>query len=414
MVLFTIRAIFRSQCRNLLALMQRRPVTTPSLGSMTLGLDDVAIAKGLLRNSKVWLDETALSEFEHQFKMWNGSQYAFAFMSGRVALSACLYALQLEQGDEVIVPGYTCVVVPNAIRYAGLKPVFVDIELGSYGLDSEKIEENITQKTKAIVLHHLYGLVCRDYEKIIAIARKHNLKVIEDCAHSTGAEFKGKKVGNLGDLAFYSTEQSKVLNTIQGGVATSNLPELGRMLREYYLKCPFPEKKMIHKQLCNVILNYYQFAAPSRWWQGDVAELLLGRHRLTSTSKEEMQGIKPDKYGQRMPAAIASIGINQLSKLDSINRKRVKTAKKWDAWCQEKGYTKPFVVENSVPVFLRYPVLVDKKEKQDLAWAHRELGVRPGVWFISNLHPASIKLDNCPRADEAVRRCINLPCLGVI
>lgn len=158
----------------------------------------------------------------------------FLSWGGRVALSACIYALDLQPDGEVILPGYTCVVVPNAFSYAGVKTVYSDIELDTYGLDVSQIENKITNKTKAILIQHLYGLVCRDYEAIIDLATHHGLKVIEDCAHCTGAEYKGKKVGNLGDVAFYSSEQSKVFNTIQGGVAVTNNDLLAQRLRVFY------------------------------------------------------------------------------------------------------------------------------------------------------------------------------------
>ena len=410
----TILRIIRNQIRNFSKVILGRPVATPSLVSMTLGLDDVSIAKILLKDRDNWCDENIVSQYERRFAQWNGSEFAFAFMGGRVALSACLYALQLNKGDEVLLPGYTCVVVPNAIRYAGLKPVYVDIELDAYGLDAEKIEQKITPRTKAIILHHLYGLVCRDYEKIVATARKYKLKVIEDCAHSTGAEFKGKKVGNLGDLAFFSSEQSKVFNTIQGGIAATNSSDLANKISEYYQQCTFPSEDLIFKQLSNVILNYYKFTDPSRWWKGDVAELFYGKNRILSTTKEEELSLRPENYRQRMPAAIAAIGINQLSKIDEYNQQRRSTARKWDKWCKTKGYNKPLVVKKSTPVYLRYPVLVKENEKKDLSWAIDSLGVLPGVWFVSNVHPVQVHVEDCQNADEAVRRCINFPCLGVI
>lgn len=409
----TILRIVRNQIKNLVKVILGKPVTIPSLGSITLGLDDVAIAKNLLENRQDWRSENVVSEYEKRFAQWNGSNFAFSFMGGRVALSACLYALDLNKGDEVLLPGYTCVVVPNAIRYAGFKPVYVDIELDTYGLDEKKIEQKITPRTRVIILHHLYGLVCRDYEKIVAIARKYHLKVIEDCAHATGAEFKDKKVGNLGDLAFYSSEQSKIFNTIQGGIAVTNSSDLAGKISEYCQQCIFPSDDFIYKQLSNVILNYYQFSDPARWWKGDVAELFYGKHRIISTTKEEELGIKPKNYEQRMPAAIAKIGINQLSKIDNYNQQRRMTAKKWDKWCKTKGYNNPLVVKQSKPVYLRYPVLVKESEKKDLSWALEELGVLPGVWFVSNVHPAQVHVEDCQNADEAVRRCINLPCLGV-
>lgn len=411
--LVTILRIVRNQIKNLAKVVLRRPVTIPSLGSMTLGLDDVTIARSLLKNRQHWRDEKIVSEYENKFSQWNGSDYAFAFMSGRVALSACLYALDLNKGDEVLLPGYTCIVVPNAIKYAGLMPVYVDIELDTYGLDAEKIEQKITPKTKVIILHHLYGLVCRDYEKIVSIARKYKLKVIEDCAHSTGAVFKGKKVGNLGDMAFYSSEQSKVFTTIQGGMAVTNTYELADRISEYYRQCNFPSEHMISRQLYNVVLNFYKFSDHARWWKGDVAELIYGRHRIISTTREEELGIKPENYGERMPAAIATIGINQLLKIDSYNQQRRAIAEKWDKWCEENGYKKPVVIKDSAPVFLRYPVLVEDSKKKNIFWALDQLGVVLGVWFVSNVHPVQVQIENCPSADEAVSRCVNFPCLGL-
>jgi perosamine synthetase len=200
----------RDQARNLRNIICSRPLMTPSLGSMTLDQDDVDIASAWLHNRERWGEGEIVSRYEFEFGCWNGSKHAFAFMSGREALSACIHALGLQAGDEVILPGYTCIVVPNAFHYAGVKTVYSDIELETYGLHVAQLEAKITVKTRAILVRHLYGLVCRDYEAILDLARCHGLKVIEDCAHSTGAEYKRLKVGNRGDVAFYSSEQSKV------------------------------------------------------------------------------------------------------------------------------------------------------------------------------------------------------------
>ena len=175
--------------------------TYPPLGSVTLDKEDVNIAREWVKKCKSWYRSDLVHQYEKEFAQWNGSKYAFAFMGGRIALSACIYALGLKEGDEAILPGYTCVVVPNAFNYSGIKIVYSDIELDTYGLDAALIEDKITSKTRALLLPHHYGLVCRDYEKIIEIAHKHRLYVIEDCCHGTGAEFKKRKIGNLGDLA---------------------------------------------------------------------------------------------------------------------------------------------------------------------------------------------------------------------
>ncbi|MEW6380565.1 MAG: aminotransferase class I/II-fold pyridoxal phosphate-dependent enzyme [bacterium] len=397
--------------RNLKNLVLGRPVILPSLGSMTLDQDDVDLARNWLQNRSQWMDPGLVTQYETRFAHWNGSKHAFAFMGGRVALSACIHALGLQPGDEVILPGYTCVVVPNAFHYAGIKVVYCDIELDTYGLDVAQIKSKITAKTRAILLHHLYGLVCRDYEAIIELAKHHGLRVIEDCAHSTGAEYRGRKVGNWGDAAFYSSEQSKVFTTIQGGIAVTNDEKIAEGLREYYDQAPLPDEDWLDKQLHNVILNYYRFKHPHRWWRGDLINIRYGDKSLVSTTCEEEQGICPGHYGRKMIAPIAAIGINQLKKIDHYNERRRQTAKRWDQWCMARGYKQPVVIDGSVPVYLRYPVLVEPEKKQDPLWAVKELGVNIGVWFVTNIHPAQRVVEGCPNANLAVKQCINFPCL---
>ena len=406
-----IATIGRNQAKNLLNVIRSRPLTTPSFSSMTLEQDDVNLAREYLQNWSLWKEQRVASQYEAEFAVWNGSKYAFAFMSGRVALSASIYALELQPGDEVILPGYTCIVVPNAFHYAGVKTVYSDIELDTYGLDASRIEDKITSKTSAILLHHLYGLVCRDYEAILDLAQHYGLKVIEDCAHSTGAEYRGLKVGNRGDVAFFSSEQSKVFNTVQGGIAISNNARIGEKLEEYYNQAPYPEVDWIEKQLYNVILNYYQFKHPQRWWLGDLAEVLCGDKRLISTTSEEERSIRPIHYGQKMPAPIAALGLNQLKKVNFYNGLRRQTAKRWDCWCEANGYKKPLIVANSLPVYLRYPVLVEPEKKQSPSWALSELSVSLGVWFVSNIHPVPSQIEGCPNAERAVKECINFPTL---
>lgn len=395
--------------KNLAKLASGHPLTYPSLGSVTLDKDDVEIARKWLHEREQWYRPELVQKYESEFAHWNGSKYAFAFMGGRVALSACIYALDLKPGDEAILPGYTCVVVPNAFNYAGIKIVYHDIELDTYGLDASLIEGKITPKTRVILLPHHYGLVSRDYEILLNIARKHGLYVIEDCCHGTGAEFKGKKIGNFGDMAFYSTEQSKVMTTIQGGIAVTNNEYLANRIKEYYKNAQYPDESLIDKQLHCVIINYYLYKDQQRWWKGDLYRLRYNNKIIISTTKEEILGTRPSYYGQKMPAPIAAIGSNQLKKVDRYNELRRQTAKKWDIWCEKNGYKKPLVLSDSTPIYLRYPVMVEQKKKSNLSWGQRELGISLGIWFVTNIHPADWRVEGCPNADMAVRQCINFP-----
>lgn len=405
-------ALGRRQAKNLVKLAQGKLVVAPSLGSMTLEADDVQLAKRWLTSPRDWFRDDETKQFHERFAAWNGSADAYSFMSGRVALSAIIYALGLQPGDEVIMPGYTCVVVPNAFDYAGVRIVYADIELDTYGLDVAHVESKITAKTKAILLHHLYGLVCRDYEKTIELARANNLLVIEDCAQSTGAEFRGRKIGNLGDAAFYSSEQSKIFNTLQGGVATTNDAAIAARLKEFHHRASYPDELRMAKHLKQIGYNYYAYKHPQRWWRRDAMNLFKAPDDiLISTTKGEEEGIKPSGYGCKMPAPVAALAINQLNKIDVFNARRRETAARWDAWCDARAYSKPLVVENSVPTFLRYPVMVEPERKRDRAWALAELGVAPGIWFTGQLHPSTRRVEGCDKAAQAVAGCINFPTL---
>lgn len=155
--------------------------------------------------------------FAEEFARWNGNRYAVPTNSGTAALHMGVAACGCGTGDEVIVTAYswsssvTCVLHHNAL------PVFVDIDYDTVNMDVERIEAAITEKTKAIIVVHLHGLAV-NMEKVMAIARKHNLKVIEDCCQAHGATFKGKKVGRWGDCAAFSLNHNKCLCAGEGGV----------------------------------------------------------------------------------------------------------------------------------------------------------------------------------------------------
>jgi dTDP-4-amino-4,6-dideoxygalactose transaminase len=386
-------------------------VDLPPLIGMTLDRDDAEIAAKWLHQPEGWDPPETVSRFESAFAKWNGSQHAFAFSAGRRALSACIYALDLEPGDEVILPGYTCIVVQNAFDFAGVNTVHCDIELDTFGPDRESIAARITPRVKAILLHHLYGLVCRDYEGIIELARSRGLKIIEDCAHATGATFRGRRVGTLGDVGFYSSEWSKVFTTIVGGMAVTNNPALAEKFREYAAQSVRPDPAAVDQQLRTAIRAYLQAKPAANWWALPWARFIHGAEDTLSTPPSEIEGQRPADYFTRMPAPAAELGLNQLKKIDAYNEARRRGAQRWDKYCDEKGFRKPVILAESQPVFLRYPVLVDPKLKKNTQWAKRELKINLGVWFKTHLHPSPKPVKDCPNADQAVAQCVNFPCL---
>lgn len=162
-----------------------------------------------------------VEKFENEFAAYCGSRYAISCVNGSVALRLALIASGVKPGDEVIVPPYTFIATATVVIEANCVPVFVDIEPDTYNLDPSKIEAAITNRTKAIIPVHFAGQAC-DMDRIMTIARNHNLVVIEDAAHAHGGEYKGKKLGSIGHAGSFSFQSSKNLNAGEGGLVVTD------------------------------------------------------------------------------------------------------------------------------------------------------------------------------------------------
>ena len=161
-------------------------------------------------------------KLEASLSKFIGTKYAVALNSGTDALHLALRALNIGAGDEVISVAFTFVATTEAIGIVGATPVFVDIDENTFNMDASKIEEKITPRTKAIIPVHLYGQPC-DMDTIMAIAKKHNLHVIEDCCQAIGAKYKGQMVGTYGDIGCYSFYPTKNLGGMgDGGMLVTN------------------------------------------------------------------------------------------------------------------------------------------------------------------------------------------------
>lgn len=185
---------------------------------------------GVLESSQFVLG-SSVTAFEEQFAAYCGASYAMGVSTGTSALHLALLAAGIGPGDEVITTPFTFIATASAIDYTGAKPVFVDIDPVSLTLDPALIESAITPRTKAILPVHLYGQPA-DMDPILAIARKYHLLVIEDAAQAHGAEYKGRRVGGIGDLACFSFYPGKNLGAYgEGGAVTSSNPEFARRVR---------------------------------------------------------------------------------------------------------------------------------------------------------------------------------------
>ncbi len=161
-----------------------------------------------------------VQKFEEMFRSYKGSRYAMALNSCTAALHLAAITVGVERGDEVIVPSMTFAATANAVIHAGGTPVFVDSERDTMNMDPQDIERKITSKTKAIIPVHFAGRPC-NMDAITAIAKKHNLKVIEDCAHAIESEYHGKKTGTFGDIGCFSFYVTKNIVTGEGGMAVT-------------------------------------------------------------------------------------------------------------------------------------------------------------------------------------------------
>lgn len=172
-------------------------------------------------------DEVA--KFEKEFAAFCGSKYAVSCVNGSVSLRLALIACGVKPGDEVIVPPYTFIATASTVIECNCVPVFVDIDPDTYNLDPKAIEAAITSRTKAIIPVHFGGLAC-DMDAIMDIAKRHGLRVIEDAAHGHGAEYKGKKLGSIGDAGSFSFQSSKNLTSGEGGMVITDDDNLYAMM----------------------------------------------------------------------------------------------------------------------------------------------------------------------------------------
>lgn len=192
-----------------------------------------AVSQVLLSNKVNYWTGTECREFEKEFAAWAGTDYAVALANGTLALDVALQAMGIGEGDEVIVTPRSFIASVSTVVNAGAMPVFADVEADTGNISARTIAPHITDKTKAIICVHLAGWPC-DMDEIMALAKQHNLWVIEDCAQAHGAKYKGKPVGSIGHIGAWSFCQDKIMTTGgEGGMVTTNDRALWQKMWEY-------------------------------------------------------------------------------------------------------------------------------------------------------------------------------------
>ncbi|MEF3254241.1 MAG: aminotransferase class I/II-fold pyridoxal phosphate-dependent enzyme [Deferribacterales bacterium] len=336
----------------------------------------------------------------------------FTFFKGRVALYAILKSIGISSGDEVILPGFTCVVVPNAIKYTGAKPVYVDINPIDYNIDVNRIEEKINAKTKVIIAQHTFGIPA-DMDKIRSLTKRYNIYLVEDACHVLGSRYQGVEVGLLGDAAFFSSQWSKPITTGLGGWAVINDETLIAKMREQYGQFISPsgkEQKLIKLQydLYNSLMTPKIF-----WFAQSLYRNLSNRGLLVgSSTDDELEYQMPYDYPKKMGMTQEKLLFSKLMDKDKVIAHRKKITQIYADFFPIE-YDR-LIKDGVDTVFLRFPLLVeDKIGILDLA---KEYKVEIGDWFLSPLHPNMTgweKVDyekgDCPIAEEVCKHIINLP-----
>ena len=310
-----------------------------------------------------------IAEFEAAFARRAGIDppHAIAASYGRMAFSYILRALNLPPGSEIVVPALTFWVVPELARAAGLKVVFADVDPATFTLDPSAFERAVTPGTRAVVPTHLYGLPC-DMEAIMAIASRHNITVIEDCAHALGATCEGKPVGTFGDAGFFSFQTLKPLNCYGGGLALVRDATLAARVRALAEAEPWPDARRIENRLAvgklqRIFIKPWVFtisAFPILW-----ASSLVGANPDVYLW-EKIRSLRPlpDSYTERFPNVQAVLGLAALEMLDGWTERTRRHARVMDqALGDLPGITVPQVPPKRTHVYYQYCVYGPQRDE---------------------------------------------------
>ncbi len=325
-----------------------------------------------------------VGRFEDMFAEYVGTHDAIAVNSCTAALHLCILAAGIQPGDEVITTPMTFCATANAIIHSGGVPVFVDVNIDTMNIDETKIEAAITDKTKAIIPVHFAGRPC-EMDTIMAIARKHNLYVIEDAAHCVEGEYKGRKVGNIGDATCFSFYVTKNITTAEGGMITTNHNDWVKAIKVNALH---GMTKDAWKRYSDEGFKHYQV--------------------ISAGFKYNMTDIQ------------ASFGIHQLGRVEQYYKRRMEIVARYNEAFAELAVITPVVDIPEIKHALHLYTLLVKTEEagksRDVVQSElQELNIGTGIHYIAlHLHPFyaekyGYSAGDFPNAEYISDRTISLP-----
>lgn len=373
---------------------------------------DVQLAIKLIFSLKNILQGKNIVTLERWFCHYFNVPFAISFANGRQALFAILKNMDIGEEDEVLLQAFTCVAVPYAIIATGAKPVYVDIT-ESIAINIKDLEKRITEKTKAIVIQHTFGIPA-EMLKIKQISQRYNIPVIEDCAHTIGEVYHDKHLGTFGDAAFFSFGRDKAFSSVFGGIAITANKTLGEKIQQFQNKQPYPGffwtlQQVFHPVAFSFILPLYDFFS-----LGKVILIILQKLHLLSfpVSENEKQADTKNFSVEKFPNALASLALFQLRRIEEFNNKREKITSIYLQYIKQKYITIPY---RKIIPFLRFPITV--KDRDNLLITLRRRKIYPGLWYANvidpkgtNLQKISYQRGSCPIAESVAKEIINLPC----
>lgn len=342
------------------------PVAAPLLGEIEVKNVIDAVRSGWISSQGKYV-----TEFEEKFSKYCGVKYGIATSSGTTALHLALASLNIGKGDEVILPAFTMIATANAVTYTGAKPILVDSEPYTWNIDPEKVFRKITKRTKAIIVVHTYGHPV-DMGPICDIAKDYNLYVIEDAAEAHGAEYKGVKVGGIGDVACFSFYANKIITTGEGGMVVTSNEEIAKRTQ---------------------LLRAHAFSEDRHFW-----------HRFVG-------------FNYRMSNLQAAVGVAQMDKADELVELRRRNAKLYNSLLKQvEGISLPPEAEWAKNVYWMYSVLIEDNfgmNRDELMKELEKNGIETRTFFypihIQPIYAKYYKNENYLIADELSRKGINLP-----
>ncbi len=301
--------------------------------------EDIALAIDCLRSGWISSAGKYIEQFETLWAKYCGMPYGIAVSNGTVALQLAVKTLELKEGDEVIMPTFTIISCAQALIYNGIKPVLIDMDPINWQMDRSQIEAKITDKTKAIMVVHIYGHPA-DMDPILDIAKRYNLYIIEDAAEAHGAEYKGKKCGSLGDISVFSFYANKIITTGEGGMVLVKDLDLAERARSLRNLCFQKRQRFLHDELG---FNF----------------------RLTNLQ--------------------ASLAIKQIERINEIIGRKIEIAKTYNSLLQDLPLQLPMQETWAKSVYWVYGIVLNDKRgltSQDLIERLFEKGIETRPFFL--------------------------------